>query len=142
MHPSGGSWTVETIDDTADVGQWPDIVIDGGQVYIAYQDVTNQDLKLAVGSPGSWSIETLDAGDYVGADSALFVDGGAAQVVYFDGYNNDVKRVQSSGGGWSAAKVAGDGVALGYHNETVSLGGTRYAACYDYTNRTVWFSAL
>ena len=53
-----------------------------------------------------------------------------------------MKRAQKSGSSWSAAKVAGDGTALGYHNETVSLGGVRYAACYDFTNRTVWFTAL
>lgn len=137
---TGGSYAVETVDNSGDVGAWPDLALDGGTLHIAYQDLTNQDLKLASGSPGSFSVQTLDSGDYVGADAAIYVDGGTVGAFYFDGVANDVKR-GSLGGSWSGAKLAGDDAALGYHNETVSIGGTRYVACYDYTHRTVWFSS-
>ena len=137
---SGSSFSVETVDNAGDVGAWPDLVLDGGALYIAYQDLTNQDLKLASGSPGSFSVQTLDSGDYVGADAAIYVDGGTVGAFYFDGVANDIKR-GSLGGSWSGATLAGDDAALGYHSETVSIGGKRYVACYDYTNRTVWFSS-
>lgn len=137
---SGGSWSVETVDDSGDVGAWPDLAMDGSTLHIAYQDVGNQDLKLASGTPGSFSVRTLDAGDYVGADAAVYVDGGTVGAFYFDGVENDLKR-GSLGGDWSSARVAGEGGALGYHNETVSIGGVRYVASYDYTHRTVWFAA-
>jgi hypothetical protein len=140
---NASGYAVELVDDTADVGQWPDFVVDGATVTIAYQDVTNQDLKLASGRVGgSWSVETVDDGDHVGADSALYMDGSDTSILYFDGASNDVKRARKSGGSWSKETVAGADSALGYHNETVMVGGARYAACYDYTNRAIWFAAL
>lgn len=127
-------------DGGADVGQWPDLYLDGSTLSIAYQDVTNQDLKLATGTPGSFSIETVDSADFVGADSSLFKDTDIG-VAYFDGVNNDMKVAHKKGDAWESNAVASDG-ALGYHNESVKIGEKRYAACYDYTKRTVWFSAL
>ena len=32
--------------------------------------------------------------------------------------------------------------ALGFHNEVVVANGTTWGACYDYTNRTLWFESL
>ena len=142
---NASGYGVEIVDDTADVGQWPDMLVSGANVTIAYQDITNQDLKLAQGRPGSaWTLETLDAGDHVGADTALYVNGSDPAVLYFDGANNDMKFVRKSGGAWAAETVVGAGLATGYHNETVTIEGVRYVACYDYTatNRTIWFSAL
>ena len=43
--PSG--YAIELVDDEGNVGQWPDLLVDGTTVHIAYHDVTNQDLKLA-----------------------------------------------------------------------------------------------
>ena len=138
-----GSYETEVVDDSADVGQWPDLLIeDDGTVHITYQDVDNQDLKYAVGTPGSWTISTIDDGDYVGADSALFMNGSYPAVLYFDGRDNDVKIGQRGADSWSLDTVAGSDAALGYHNEVITAGGVRYAGCYDYTNRTIWFSEL
>lgn len=139
---TGSSWSVETVDDSADVGQWPDLALDGSTLWITYHDVTNQDLKLAKGSPGSFTLETLDDGALVGADSALLVSGGQAQIAYFDGKNNDIKQAQPSSGSYTYATLSGDAGALGYHNEVATLAGVNYAACYDYTSRSVWFGAL
>lgn len=140
---NASGYAVELVDDTGDVGQWPDLLVDGADVAIAYHDVTNQDLKLARGRAGSaWSVETLDNGDHVGADSVIYGAGSDPAVLYFDGANNDMKVARKSGGAWALETVGGSGAALGYHNETVEIGGTRYVACYDYTNRTIWFSAL
>lgn len=139
---SGSSWNVEVVDDEGDVGAWPDLVMDGGKLLVAYQDVGAQHLKFAKGSPGSFTTEVVDSSDHVGADTALFVDGSTYGILYYDGANNDLKEATGSPGSWSTRKVAGDDAALGFHNETVSTGGKRYAACYDYTNRGLWFQAL
>ena len=126
----------------ANVGQWPDMVLDGDTLSIAYQDVTNQDLKLATGRPGSFTVETVDTADYVGADSAIYTTGAGVSVLYFDGVQNDMRMARQRDGAWVSEAVTGTGAASGYHNETVVAGGVRYAACYDYTNRSIWFSAL
>jgi hypothetical protein len=143
---SGGSYTVTTVDDGGaaggDVGQWPSIAMDGSTLWIAYHDVGNQDLKVAHGTPGSFEVETVDDGDHVGADTAIFVDSGVVGILYFDGFNNDMKLARQKDGGWSKETVAGDAGALGYHNESVRIDTTRYAACYDFTSRSVFFSAL
>ncbi|MFZ5480401.1 MAG: hypothetical protein ACOZNI_26795 [Myxococcota bacterium] len=138
--PSG--YSVELVDDGGDVGQWPDVLVDGSDVSISYHDVTNQDLKLARGRPGAFTIETIDDGDYVGADSALYGSGDRIGILYQDAVDNDLVLSRSRDGVWSPERVTGEGVAAGYHNETIEIAGTRYVACYDYTNRTIWFSAL
>ncbi len=139
---NGTSWSTETVDDSGDVGQWPDLALDSGSLYISYQDYGNQDLKLAKGTPGSFSVSTLDSGDMVGADSAILVNGGGVHIVYQDGENNDIMQAKPSSGSFTYSKVSGDSGALGFHNEIASIGGTVYAACYDYTSRAVWFGAI
>lgn len=137
-----GAHTVETVDDEGDVGQWPDLLIDGGQIHIAYHDVTLQDLRYATGEPGSWSSIAVDEGDHVGADSDIFMENGAISIAYFDGRNNDMKLAWQDGGEWVLDIVTGTDSAHGFHNEVVTSSKGVFAACYDYTNRTLWFSAL
>lgn len=138
-----GGYSVELVDGAADVGHWPDLMVDEAGIAIAYHDVTNQDLKLAVGRAGGpWEIETVDTGDHVGADSAIYDEGSEPGIVYFDGQNNDMRLARKSGGAWALQTVGAAGAALGYHNETVRIDGVRYVASYDYTHRTIWFSAL
>lgn len=137
-----GAYTVHTVDDDGDVGQWPSMVVDGDTVWIAYQDVGKQDLKLAHGSGDSWTTEVVDDGDHVGADSEIFLDGGTPGILYFDGFANDMKLARSRDGAWTTETVTGNQGALGFHNETVKIGDKRYAACYDFTSRSVFFSAL
>lgn len=139
---SSGSYSIETVDSTGDVGAWPAIFIDNGTVHIAYQDLTNYDLKLASGRPEDWTLSTLDDGDFVGSDSEIFVEGGALHILYFDGNENNLKLARQDGGSWTSDTVGGADAALGFHNETVNVDGKRYAACYDYTNRTIWFEEL
>ena len=139
---SGSSWSVETVDDAADVGQWPDLAMDAGTLYISYHDVGNQDLKLAQGTPGSFTFATLDSGDMTGADSAIVVSGGTAHIVYQDARHNDIMQAKPSSGSFTYAKLDGDAGALGFFNELITISGTTYAACYDYTARSVWFGSL
>ncbi|MCP4809113.1 MAG: hypothetical protein GY913_13145 [Proteobacteria bacterium] len=147
---TGGGWTITVIDDGIDevtgeeaiVGHWPSMLVDGGELVITYQDFTNQDLRIARGSGENWSTELVDAGEWRGADSELFMNGSYPAIVYFDGNNNDVRLATNDGSAWSLDTLAGDEAGLGFHNETVEIGGQRYVACYDYTNRTIWFAKL
>lgn len=138
----GGTFDTEVVDASGDVGQWPAMLLDGGDLWIAYQDVANQDLRMAHGGSGGWSTELVDSGDHIGADAALFVDGGKTGIVYFDGFQNDMKLARNTGDAWTAEKLTGDQGALGFHNETVKIGDVRYVACYDFTARSVFFAAL
>ncbi len=147
----GGDYTIEVVDDGGgsklaedggDVGQWPDVVVQDGTLWITYHDVANQDLLMATGVPGNWTIELVDDGEFVGADSAVFLNGTQASIAYFDGRNNDMRLATKVGEGWQSSQVIGDEGALGFHNEVVQAQGAYWAACYDYTHRNVWFGKL
>jgi hypothetical protein len=141
---TGGAsgWSVEVVDDNGNVGQWPDMAIDGVRVSLLYHDVTNGDLKLAAGAPGAWELSIADNGDMVGADVAMWTADGSIGAVYHDANNNDMRAATRAGDAWTNRLVTGTDAAHGFHNETVTIAGTRYAACYDYSAREIWFGAL
>ncbi len=139
---SGSSFDIEVVASEGDVGTWPSILVSGGEVLIAYQDQTNWDLVLARGTPGgTWSTEVIDDGEFRGADTEIFENGSYPGILYFDGSDNNMMQASFDGSAWTTSMVAEDG-GLGFHNETVVIGGTRYAGCYDYSLRTLHFQAL
>lgn len=137
-----GAYTTSTVDDSGNVGQWPSLWLDGDTLHIAYHDVGNQDLKHAWGKAGSFTTETVDSGEYAGADSEIFAYGSNAGILYFSGQDNDLKLATWDGSAWKSTTLAGDGAAVGFHNEVTEIGGKHYAASYDYTHRNIWFSAI
>lgn len=139
---TAGNYSIEVVDSEGDVGAWPSMMFDGSDLLIAYQDVGNQDLKFGRRSGGTWTLETVDNGEFIGADTELFMNGSYPAIVYFDGNENNMKLAQSTGGSWTLDTLAGSDGALGFHNETVLTQGKRFIGCYDYTNRTIWFSEL
>ncbi|HCH65691.1 MAG TPA: hypothetical protein DFR83_23005 [Deltaproteobacteria bacterium] len=139
---TAGAYTLSEVATEGNVGAWPDLVIESGTMHIAFHDVGNQDLMFATGTVGSWSFEVVDDGEYVGADSDLLFTGGTARIAYYDGHNNDLKLATRVGDSWSLETRAGAETASGFFNELVETGGRIYGGCYDYTNRSVWFSAL
>ncbi len=141
-HGTEGDWSVEVVASTGDVGQWPDLMVDGSTIHIAFHDVENQDLLYASGSPGSWTVEPVDQGNLVGADTAIFQGAQGLSILYFDGYENDMKRATRSGDAWAIETITGADAAHGFHNEALVTDGGSFAACYDYTSRNVWFSAV
>ncbi len=131
------------VDESADVGQWPSVLVADGTVHIAYHDVENQNLVYAVGTPGSFTTTVVDDSAYVGADTEIFQNGDMLSILYFDGNDNDLEQATLAGGAWTTATLAGDdGTGLGYHNEVVLSNGSYYAGCYDYTNRSIWLGAI
>lgn len=140
---NAGSYSVSVIDSDGDVGAWPSMVHDGSNLWIAYHDVGGQNLKVASGS-ANFSLSIADSGEHAGADSEIILgDDGTPEIFYFDGQENDMKWTRAAGAGWETpSTVTGGEGARGFHNETVKIGETRYVACYDYSARTLWFSAL
>lgn len=132
---------IHIVDEAGNVGQWPDFDVIDGQIHIMYQDVENQTLKYATGAPGSWTYTVVDDAPYTGADAALYFSSGKPQVVYFEGQSNNMKHAKTDTSEWSTRTIAEDG-AVGFHNEVVTIGSTSYVACYDYTQRNVYFSVL
>jgi hypothetical protein len=66
-----------------DVGRWTSMVDSGGRTYIAYYDVTNGDLKIAIGAPMAWDIHTIDeAGDSGRYASMVLTASGAPAIAY------------------------------------------------------------
>ena len=138
----GASRTVSLVDDEGDVGAWPSIAIDSGALAIAYHDVENQDLRLAIRTPdGGWRRSVIDDGELRGADSELFELDGQLAVVYFDGWNNDVMLARRSEEGWIIEPIGEEGT-LGYHNEVAFAAGRWWAGSYDQTARTLFVKAL
>ncbi len=136
------NYTLYTIDDGENVGAWPNMVIRGDKIHIAYQDVGKQHLRYAVGKPGgSWDIQKVDRGQLVGADTALFFEGNKPSIVYFDGYGNDMKLARFDGEHWNKSTLSSVG-AIGFHNEVISTGDAFYAASYNYTDKNVFFTKL
>ena len=77
----GVSWSVSRVapaapDGVRNVGAWPSLLVNGGDLVVSYHDVGNQDLVVATrDGNGSWTTEVVDAGEFVGADSELFLRG-------------------------------------------------------------------
>ena len=139
-----GNYAVEVVDADGDVGRWTSIAVVDGIVHIAYQDVTGEAVKVASGSPGSWTRTVVDGGKMVGADTAILGSTNGLVVAYQDSYNNDILIATQNGDSWNTQTlggVDGDG-ALGFHNELVEVNGTVYAATYNFTTETVWFSSI
>ena len=137
-----GGYSTEIIDAEGDVGQWTSMTVVGGIVHIAYQDITNEAVKLASGSPGSWTNQIVDQGKLIGADTELFNTDAGLKVLYQDSYNNDIRFAEENGTTWNTSTLDGVDNALGFHNELVSIDGTLYAACYNFTTEKVWFSSI
>ena len=67
MRGSGGAFQDEVVDDDGDTGAWPSLWVSGDAVWVAYQDVGNEDIRgspsppTPAGSRSWWIRETSGA---------------------------------------------------------------------------------
>ena len=111
---AGAQWETETVDSTGDVGQYPDIILWDGEVFISYYDATGPSLKFARRDDSSWTIETIDSVGDVGTHTSIAVDGyPAGHIVYRDETQDYVKYAFSDTTSWTV-DIFDDGGGNGY----------------------------
>ena len=67
-----------------DVGRWTSMVRGtDGTFYIAYYDVTNSALKIAIGTSGSWATHTVDATADSGRYTAITLSSSGAPIIAY-----------------------------------------------------------
>jgi LPXTG-site transpeptidase (sortase) family protein len=84
--------TINVVDDSANVGQYSSLELDGSLPVISYYDDTNGDLKVAFCSDPNCAaadIQVVDSSGDVGVDTSLVV--GSAYISYHDASNQDLK---------------------------------------------------
>ena len=150
---TAGAYTIETVDsgletilnedgttteNDSDVGQWTSIAVSDGLFYIAYQDATNNAVKLASGRPGNWTFEVVDSGNLIGADTAIAIREGNIFVGYQDGYTQDLKLAVRQGDSWSRSSVLTEG-AVGFHNNLMIDASGLYISSYDFGSERAIF---
>ena len=67
-------WAIETVDDTADVGQYASLALDAaGHPHVAYRDNENRDLKYAHDAGQGWVIEPVEQAGDTGTHASIAV---------------------------------------------------------------------
>lgn len=164
--PTGGSWTLETLDGhggtdgrvDADVGQFATAALLGGVPHVWYYDATNGNLRHAYWTGTAWRFSVTDGaggdGGRVDADVGLY-----ARVIVLNGiphvfsYNADAGTLRHSwyaGGAWHAETLDGaggtagrTGNAVGQDIAVTDYNGNLQVFYYDMTGgnqRHAWYA--
>lgn len=138
-----GNWTVSTWASEGEVGAWPTLSIHQGDLYVAYSDITNQDLLFGRWDGTELSTQIIDDRDFVGPDSAVAWVGGEPVVIYHDGMNNDaLMAVRSGGTDWNRTVHMENG-AVGFHNNAqIDDAGNLAWACFNHSTTDFVFQRL
>ncbi|MCG3173937.1 MAG: hypothetical protein GMKNLPBB_02149 [Myxococcota bacterium] len=124
----GSNWIVTLLDgqdakgaDTGDVGAWCSVAVnDKGEILVAYEDLTREDLKF-INVTANKSV-VVDNGSnpglnaLAGADTSMAFDGGKIVIVYQDASKNDLVMATSNDGATWGKKIIRDQGAWGYFN--------------------------
>jgi hypothetical protein len=108
----GNSWTATQVDNAADCGKYASITGDGvTNLYVAYYDDTNDDLKYALWNGSVWAASAVDqtAGRDVGQYAKIARDGaGYLNILYHDATGYDLKLARYTVS-WATSTVLSTG---------------------------------
>ena len=164
-----GGWTLETVDgagnaadaevalnrpdraakqpalsqDVPNVGHYSSLAIDAkGFAHIAYQDITNADLKVATKVAGAWVTETVDARGDVGEHTSIAVDAaGRTHVSYYDLQSGALKyAAQQADGGWAAQQIDATGDVGAYSSLELDAQGEPHISYMDAEQQTLKYA--
>lgn len=112
---SGSTWlasNIKVVDATDDVGTGTSLAVIGSNIYIAYLDQTNYNLKFtkSTDSGATWpaaAIKTVDSAGNVGQSPSIAVNGSNIYISYYDITNEDLKFAKSvdDGATWLPANI-------------------------------------
>jgi len=130
--------------DVPNVGHYSSLAIArDGSVHVAYQDITNADLKVAVKRDGQWMSETVDARGDVGEHTSLALDAaGRAHVSYYDLQNGQLRyAVEGADGSWSKMVVDASGDVGAYTSLELDAAGEPHISYMDAKEQTLKYAA-
>jgi hypothetical protein len=129
----------QTVDSGDDMGQHTSIAADGANIYIAYQNTYDNDLRFTRSTDGgsTWPVKvTVDSTGSVGRNTSIAVNGSNVYISYYDLTNTNLKFARSTDGGstwptvvtvdnsaddvgrFSSIGVDGSTIYISYHDET------------------------
>ena len=126
-HGTRGNWSVETVDDSGDVGRHASAVIDDDDVlHVAYRDTDAGAIRHAWGSAGDWFTEVVDDEGDPGSWCTGIDMGpdGAVHLSYYAADDGDLRHAVKRAGDWEITTIdsAGDvgrhsSIAVDLHGE-------------------------
>jgi len=131
---------IKTLDSGGDVGEYSSIGVDEANVYIAYFDAANFDLKLATSRNGGydWSTKAIASSGQVGSHCSLFVGGNDLYISYYDISNGNLRLARSDNAGESFTfETVDSGGDVGqYSSIDVGENNDIYIGYHDATNES------
>jgi hypothetical protein len=131
---NGTTWNVETVDNSANVGQYTSLALDSsGRPHISYQ---NNGLKYARHDGASWRIETVDAGFGMGWYSSLVLDElGLPHISYYDQDQHHLKYAWYDSQNWHVETVDSTGLVGLHTSMAVDEQGRARISYYESSNQ-------
>jgi hypothetical protein len=133
---SSGSWSIETVDSSRNVGSHSSVAVDSSDaVHISYRDSTLGDLKYATDASGSWKTRRVDRTGSVGAYSSIAVDSwDDVHISYYDGSNGALKYATDATGSWQSETVDDSDDVGKYTSIALDSSGDVHISYYDTTS--------
>ena len=134
--PSGGSWTIETVDTEGITGQYPSIALDSlNRPHISYHEGYWYDLKYARWTGTSWLVETVDDTGSTGQYTAIAVDSNdRPHISYHDFGNKNLMYAHWNGSSWNTETVDTAPNVGQYSSIAVDTSNKPHISYYDWGN--------